>query len=118
MDLKIRNIILWSWVVIIALAAGIAGFGKWYWSAGFLLAAGWVCVNFILTVALIKQALIRRSKQGIYLIILVKFPVLYVGGFYVLGMKVFPVASVLAGITAMFGMLFITGVQKLWTLQR
>ena len=81
------------------------------WFLGFLTAALWASVNFLLTVKLLKIATLKESKKKLYLILAVKFPVLYLIGFLILISKFFPAVSLLTGLVAI---LVITGVMGLW----
>ena len=78
---------------------------------GFLLAGAWVTTNFILMVKLLKIAALQKSRRNLYIILILKFPVLYLLGFAMLISKIFPIASLLAGLAVG---LVITGAVRLW----
>lgn len=81
------------------------------WTLGFLVAGLWVVTNFILMVKLLKIAALQKSRRNLYIILILKFPVLYLLGFAILISKVFPISSLLAGLA--IG-LVITGIVRLW----
>ncbi|MDD5439100.1 MAG: hypothetical protein PHS37_02830 [Candidatus Omnitrophica bacterium] len=88
------------------------------WVLGFLIAMAWVGINFALLKFIVKQAVVTRSRQWVPFLLFLKFPVLYVGGYYILRSGSFPVASILAGITAMFVIVLIVGVHSLWRMEQ
>ncbi len=81
------------------------------WTLGFLVAGLWVITNFILMVKLLKIAALQKSRRNLYIILILKFPVLYLLGFAILISKIFPISSLLAGLAAG---LVITGIVRLW----
>ena len=81
------------------------------WALGFLVAGLWVVTNFILMVKLLKIAALQKSRRNLYIILILKFPVLYLLGFAILISKIFPISSLLAGLAVG---LIITGIVRLW----
>lgn len=80
------------------------------WLLGFLTGAAWSLINFLLILEICKIILLGKAKTKLFVILLLKFPVLYLGGFLILISKVFPVISLLSG-TAL--VLLIAGVRRL-----
>ena len=72
------------------------------WIVGFLTGAAWSAVNFWLIIAILKIALLLKDKRRLSLLLLVKFPLLYTLGFFILYSRFFPVYSVLAGASLIF----------------
>lgn len=72
------------------------------WLAGLLVAVVWSIANFLFLVTLLKIAVLRKSRAKLIMLLLVKFPLLYALGFLILTSKVFPVASLLAGLLSGF----------------
>ena len=77
---------------------------KFNYAAGILVGCGWGCLNLYFLTNLITQATTPRgiNKKRIVLLVLVKFPLLYVSGYILLRVKYFPVTSLLVGFTLMF----------------
>ena len=76
--------------------------GKILWTGGFLTGAAWSAANFLLIIAILKIALLLKDKRRLSLLLLVKFPLLYTLGFFILHSRFFPVYSVLAGAPLIF----------------
>ncbi|MDO8662142.1 MAG: hypothetical protein Q7K98_02825 [Candidatus Omnitrophota bacterium] len=80
-------------------------------SSGLLVSAAWSTVNFYLTLNLFEIAALRKSKKKLLLLLLIKFPVLYLLGFLILIVKFFPITSLLAGMSSI---LLVLGVSTIW----
>jgi len=78
------------------------------WAAGLLVAVLWSILNFSLTIRVFEMAILKKDPKKLSAILLVKFPVLYVGGFFILNLKLFPLVSILAGITLTLAVIGIT----------
>jgi hypothetical protein len=70
-------------------------FGRW--AAGFLTGAAWSIINFLLIINILKIALLRKDKAKLFVMLLLKFPVLYLVGFLILVSRIFPVLSLILG---------------------
>lgn len=73
--------------------------------------AVWSAANVYLTRHIIKIALLQGDKKRLALMLLVKFPVLYVGGFFILISGFFPLSSILLGLPVIF---LVMGTVKIW----
>mgnify|MGYP001769543509 CR=1 FL=1 len=80
------------------------------WALGVLIGAAWSLINFLLILEIFKIILLRKDKNKLFIMLLLKFPVLYLGGFLLLISRVFPVASLLTGAGLV---LIVTGVVRL-----
>jgi len=80
------------------------------WLFGFLTGAAWSWINFLLILEIFKIILLRKEKTKLFIMLLLKFPVLYLGGFLLLIWRVFPVISLLSGAALV---LMVTGVIRL-----
>jgi len=85
--------------------------GQLRWAGGFLTGSVWSTVNFLLLVNILKIAILEKEKKGLVPALLLKFPVLYLGGFLILTLEIFPVLSLLAGVSLI---LAVIGLVKLW----
>ena len=76
---------------------------------GLFLGTGWGCLNLFFITQLITEAFGLKipHKRKIYLILLVKFPLLYFAGYILLWLKYFPVESLLIGFTLIFAVIFL-----------
>jgi hypothetical protein len=80
------------------------------WLLGFLTGAAWSLINFLLILGIFKIILLRKDKSKLFIMLLLKFPVLYLGGFMLLIWRVFPFLSLLSGAALV---LLVTGVVRL-----
>ncbi|MDD5634408.1 MAG: hypothetical protein PHW46_03930 [Candidatus Omnitrophica bacterium] len=80
---------------------------KILWIYGFSLGCIWSVVNFFLILSLLRAAMLKKNMATVWMLVLVKFPVLYLVGFLILRSGYFPVFSLLVG---GFLALIITGV--------
>lgn len=73
----------------------------WGWMAGITTGAVWMFLNIFFLARLLEMSLgIRpQEKNKVLLLAIIKFPVLYLSGFYLLSSKLFPLYSLLAGLT-------------------
>jgi len=71
---------------------------SWRFVLGFLIGAAWSATNLFFLIKLLKIAVLRGSKVKLSLILLVKFPVLYLIGLLILISRFFPTLSLLAGL--------------------
>jgi biotin transporter BioY len=84
---------------------------------GILVGAGWGCLNLYFLTNLIQGALDpeKPNKRKIALIALVKFPLLYLLGYFFLRLKYFSVVSLLSGFTLIFVVIFLKALGR-WVL--
>ena len=61
------------------------------------MAAIWSVANFSLVIRILKIAVLREPKTNLRRILMIKFPVLYLAGFWILNSRIFPTASILTG---------------------
>ena len=80
------------------------------WIAGFLTGAAWSMINFSVILNILEVALLKKDKAKLFVMLLVKFPVLYLLGFLILFCGIFPVSSLLLGCSLV---LLIMGALKL-----
>ena len=78
--------------------------------AGFLTGAAWSLINLFLIINILKIAVLKKDKNKLALLLLLKFPGLYLVGYLVLTSRIFPVLSLLSGATVV---LVLMGVIKL-----
>jgi hypothetical protein len=81
------------------------------WAAGLTMAAIWSVVNFSLVIRIIKIAVLKEPKTNLRRILMIKFPALYLAGFWILNSRIFPTASILTGMGLA---LVLIGVVTVW----
>jgi hypothetical protein len=96
--LLIRSIKI-NTVLVLVIASICLMQAKFSFCVGILVGAAWSTLNFILTINLLEMALLNKPKDKLLLLLLIKFPLLYLLGFYILINKFFPVLSLLLGIS-------------------
>jgi CHASE2 domain-containing sensor protein len=85
--------------VIAAVALSATGRSLWAW--GVLASACWAFLNSYFLFRLLDismQAHIEKRNDKILLLSVLKFPVLYMAGFFILKSRFFPILSILAGL--------------------
>ena len=90
-------------VLTAAMAAVALCLAQWNWAGGVAVGALWLTANLFFLVQLLEMGFtphIKRQNDKILLVSILKFPVLYVAGFFILRSQVFPVSALLAGLTA------------------
>ena len=110
MDEFLKKSIQVTLICAVVLSIALLFFKKVSWSMGLLVAAAWSIANFLLTLKVIKIAVLEKTKSQLNLFLIVKFPVLYLFGFLILVSRVFPVWSLLTGLSLMF---IVMGVLKI-----
>ena len=80
---------------------------NWIWSVGLLTGSLWVFVNSFFLYQLLEIGLQPnpKHKEKILIFTVLKFPVLYLTGFFILSSRLFPVYSLLLGLTLYFAAL-------------
>jgi hypothetical protein len=92
-------------LVLSAVASVVLGvLLSWRWSCGVLVGYFWVFLNSFFLFQLLGMSFTpgAKRKDRILILSILKFPVLYVAGFFILQSRVFPVLSILAGLTLFF----------------
>ena len=100
-----------SVILIFILALGFSVTGRLAYSAGILIGASWLMANFLLTLNLLEIAVLKKPRFKLLLLLLIKFPVLYLSGLLILSLKLFPALSLFLGMTVI---MIILGVSSIW----
>src|SRR3989338_7776882 len=98
--------------LVLALAAGALLLGRASWAGGVMVSACWMFLNIYFLYRLLEVGLkVENSKHPGRLLALsvLKFPVIYLTGYFILKTRFFPIESVLAGLT-----LFMIGLGAAW----
>ncbi len=97
-----RRLLIFTIIIILAVSPVLLVAKDYLWASGFMVGALWMLVNVLMMIKIFKIALLKSSPNKLKFILLIKFPVLYIAGFYILISKFFPLASILIGIPAVF----------------
>ncbi len=84
----------------------------WIWSIGILTGSLWFFLNSFFLFQLLEMGLHPnpKHKEKILIYTVLKFPVLYLAGFFILTSRAFPVYSLLLGLT-----LYLVALGIVWT---
>jgi hypothetical protein len=113
----INRVIKTSLVVSVIIFVCVTFYYDFKFGSGILVGTGWSCLNLYFLANLIKEALNpqKPKKTKVTLIILVKFPLLYLLGYLILRLNYFPVLSLLSGFTLIFLVIFLKALGR-WVL--
>ena len=89
---------------ILSAAAALVLFflGHWPWALGVLVSAFWIFLNSFFLFQLLEMSFSPakdKPKERVLILSILKFPVLYVAGFFILKSRFFPIYSILLGLT-------------------
>ncbi len=85
------------------------------WASGLMIGVIWSVFNYSLTLSLFEIALLQKDPKRMGWILMIKFPALYLTGFFILRCGLFPVRSMLAGIGLA---LLVIGIVSIWPKRR
>ena len=97
-----KSVAITGLTLALIVALGAIFMGQWKWAAGILAGACWIFINLFFLFQLLEigmTARVPRKKDKILLISILKFPVLYIAGFFILKSRFFPTTSILLGLT-------------------
>ncbi len=108
-DSFFKGIAIPGFIVAAFAALVLLGLGHGIWSWGVLVSTCWIFLNTFFLFQLVEMGLnpAPKHKDKILLISILKFPVLYVAGYFILKSRFFPIYSLLLGLTLF--MLVFTG---------
>jgi len=111
----IHRVIKTSLILAVLIFLSVTFYHRFDYAAGIFIGCGWGCLNLYLLTNLITQATnpSRIDKKRIVLLILVKFPLLYLSGYFLLRLKYFPVTSLLVGFTLIFGVILLKALGRM-----
>ena len=115
MDDLLEKSIKLTLILVVIMALGFSLMHQWRFGAGLLVGASWSVINFFFLLNLLKIAILKRSPLKLSLLLLVKFPVLYLVGFLILVSKFFYLSSLLFGSVLI---ILVAGAMLLWTKRR
>jgi uncharacterized membrane protein len=111
MDIVLKKSVRLTVLLVLIIAVVLAFMRQGKFALGFLVSAAWAITNFLLLMKILDIALLRRSREKLFLMLAIKFPLLYLTGFLIITCKFFPVNSLLLGLGSM---LFLVGAMGVW----
>ena len=114
MDGSIIRSVKLSAILIVAASTSLTLFHRTPWAIGLLVGASWSIANLLSLVGILRIATLQKPNKKLALILVLKFPVLYIIGFFILVSRLFPVSSLLTGL---FSVVLIIGMSKLWPIR-
>jgi hypothetical protein len=112
MDEFLKKSVKYTATLVLVICAVLVIMDKWVWAGGFIIGFAWSIADMVLTFRLLRIAILKEEKSKLYAILMLKFPVLYLAGFLIVMLRVFPVWSLLLGLLPIFPVM---GVVKLWS---
>ena len=109
-DLFLKKVTLLGVGLCLAASLAFAAAGQWAGFFGVWVSAFWVFLNGFILFQLLRMAMKQGAQKSnkIFVFLMIKFPVLYLAGFFILQSRIFPVSSLLTGMTLFF-LSFIAG---------
>ena len=88
---------------------------RFNYASGIFMGCLWGCVNLFFLTNLITETtnLEGINKKRVLLLVLLKFPLLYLSGYFLLRINYFPVTSLLAGFTLIFVVILLKALGKM-----
>ncbi len=111
MNNVVRKVMKFSYLIGSVIAGIVLLQKDLAWASGFMIGVIWCVINFALTVGLFEIAMLRKDPKGVKFSLIIKFPVLYLIGFFILISKLFPIMSILSGVGVA---LLVIGVVNIW----
>lgn len=113
----ITRVIKTSIVVSLIQLPFVAFYFDYRFALGVVLGCLWGAVNlhFLKAVVVCYTDLSKRSKRQLLLLLLLKFPLLYLGGYLLLKLGLFPVLSLVVGFTLIFAVIVLKALGR-WLL--
>jgi len=111
MDNLVRKSVKLTVLLVLAAVIVLIFTRQWRFASGILVSSVWSATNFLLLIKILEIALLYKKRENLALILLIKFPLLYLIGFLILASKLFPVYSLFAGSGSI---LLATGVISVW----
>lgn len=101
-----------SAALTLAVAVGVFFFKGLPWASGFLAGGIWASVNFVILSGVLEAVILRKGLDSLWILLAVKFPALYIAGYFLLVWGYMPALSLLAGLSfvlfSMGGVLWLT----------
>lgn len=108
-----KRLSIFGWVLCGLASVGFLFAGDWKSSLGVMTGFFWIFLNtfFLFQLTQMSVALSAKSKDKIFALCILKFPVLYLIGFFILKIRFFPVHSILAGLSIFLAVFLIVWIR-------
>ena len=105
----IHRVIKTSLILAILIFLFVTFYYGFDYASGIFMGCGWGCLNLYFLTNLITQATNPGGidRKRVVLLVLVKFPLLYLSGYVLLRLNYFPVTSLLVGFTIIFAVILL-----------
>lgn len=111
MNVTTKKVMKFSYLAGAAMAAALLLRRETGWASGLMIGVIWSVFNYSLTLSIFEIALLKKDPKRMGLILMLKFPALYLAGFLILRAGLFPEMSILAGIGLV---LLVIGIVNIW----
>ena len=111
----IHRVIKTSLILAFLILIFLTFYYRFDYASGIFLGCGWGCLNLFFLTNLITETtnLEGINKKRVLLLVLLKFPLLYVTGYFLLRINYFPVTSLLVGFTLIFAVVLLKAIGKM-----
>jgi len=108
-----KRLSIGGWVLCGLASAGFLFAGHWKSSLGVMTGFCWIFLNMFFLFQLVQMSLnpVVKSKNKIFVVSVLKFPVLYLIGFLILKSRFFPMDSILIGLSIFLAVFLIAWIR-------
>lgn len=111
MNDTVKKVMKYSYLAGSGIAAALLFRQEVAWASGLMVGVIWSVANYSLTINLFEVALLQKDPKRLTRALMIKFPVLYLAGFFLLKCRFFSPMGILAGVGIA---LFVIGMVNLW----
>jgi hypothetical protein len=111
----IHRAIKTSLILVFVIFLFVTFYYRFDYASGIMAGCGWGCLNLFFLTNLITETtnLEGINKKRVLLLVLLKFPLLYLTGYFLLRINYFPVTSLLMGFTLIFAVVLLKALGKM-----
>jgi hypothetical protein len=112
----IHRVIKTSLILAFLILIFLTFYYRFDYASGIFVGCGWGCLNLFFLINLITETtnLEGINKKRVLLLVLLKFPLLYLTGYFLLRINYFPVTSLLVGFTLIFAVVLLKALGKMF----
>lgn len=111
----IHRVIKTSLILAFLIFLFVTFYYRFDYASGIFVGCGWGCMNLFFLTNLITETTNLKgvNKKRVLLLVLLKFPLLYLTGYFLLRINYFPVTSLLVGFTLIFAVVLLKALGKM-----
>lgn len=111
----IHRVIKISLILAFLIFLFVTFYYRFDYASGIFVGCGWGCMNLFFLTNLITETTNLKgvNKKRVLLLVLLKFPLLYLTGYFLLRINYFPVTSLLVGFTLIFAVVLLKALGKM-----